>query len=354
MPETGDIACDHYHRWREDVALMAELGVTAYCFSIAWTRVIPDGDGAINPAGLGFYERLIDELLVHGIAPWPTLFHWELPQALQDRGGWASRRTVDAFARYTDVVSTALGDRAKHWVTHNEPWVAAFLGHLEGAFAPGIRDWRTALGAAHHLLLSHGRAVQTIRSNVPTAVVGIASIAGPADRRARRLATSRPSGTSTDFATGGSSIRSLSRLPGRHGRRLSGTGPDRCVRTDIRRARRHGDDRAAARLPWAQLLHEPRDRGRTRRERGHRCASERRSAGRSHRNGMADHAECPDRLPAAPLRGVSTGAHHRHRERGELFHRAGTRWSHPRPTPHRLPPTTHRGSARRGPKRASR
>lgn len=194
MPETGDIACDHYHRWREDVALMAELGVTAYCFSIAWTRVIPDGDGAVNPAGLRFYEQLIDELLLHGIAPWPTLFHWELPQALQDRGGWANRRTVDAFARYTDVVSSALGERAQHWVTHNEPWVAAFLGHLEGAFAPGIRDWRTALGAAHHLLLSHGRAVQTIRNNVADAVVGIAldcRPSRPASQDARDLAAQR-------------------------------------------------------------------------------------------------------------------------------------------------------------------
>ena len=174
MPETGDVACDHYHRWQEDVALMADLGVTAYCFSISWTRIIPDGDGAVNPPGLRFYERLVDELLAHGIAPWPTLFHWELPQSLQDRGGWASRATVDAFARYADVVSATLGDRASHWVTHNEPWVAAFLGHLEGSFAPGLNDWNTALTAAHHLLLSHGRAVQEIRRNVDHAVVGIA------------------------------------------------------------------------------------------------------------------------------------------------------------------------------------
>lgn len=187
MPETGDVACDHYHRWQEDVALMADLGVTAYCFSVSWPRVIPDGDGAVNPAGLRFYERLVDELLAHGIAPWPTLFHWELPQSLQDRGGWANRATVDAFARYAEVVSATLGSRAKHWVTHNEPWVAAFLGHLEGVFAPGLRDWNTALVAAHHLLLSHGRAVQEIRGNVDDAVVGIAL-----DCRPSRPATTEP------------------------------------------------------------------------------------------------------------------------------------------------------------------
>ena len=194
MAQSGDIACDHYHRWREDVALMADLGVTAYCFSVSWPRVIPDGDGAVNPRGLRFYERLADELLAHGIAPWPTLFHWELPQSLQDRGGWANRATVDAFARYAAAVSAALGGRATHWVTHNEPWVAAFLGHLEGVFAPGLRDWSTALTAAHHLLLSHGRAVQAIRSNVESATVGIAldcrpsrpASAAPADVAAQR------------------------------------------------------------------------------------------------------------------------------------------------------------------------
>ncbi len=192
--ETGDVAADHYHRYREDVALMADLGVTAYRFSIAWPRVIPDGDGAVNAAGLGFYDRLVDELLAHDIQPWPTLYHWDLPQALQDRGGWENRATVDAFTGYAGVVGAALGDRVGHWITHNEPWVASFLGHLEGAHAPGIEDWGTTLAVAHHLLLSHGRAVTVLRSHSPDALVGIAldcrpaSPAGddPADEAARR------------------------------------------------------------------------------------------------------------------------------------------------------------------------
>ncbi len=192
--DTGDVATDHYHRYREDVALMAELGVTAYRFSIAWPRVIPDGDGDVNSAGLGFYDRLVDELLAHGIQPWPTLYHWDLPQALQDRGGWQERATVDAFTRYADAVGAALGDRVAHWITHNEPWVASFIGHLEGTHAPGIRDWRATLAAAHHLLLSHSRAVPVLRSRSPGAQVGIsldcrpASPAGgdPADEAARR------------------------------------------------------------------------------------------------------------------------------------------------------------------------
>ena len=171
--DTGDIACDHYRRMEEDVALMARLGVDTYSFSIAWTRVIPDGHGVVNSAGLGFYDRLVDTLLANGIEPCPTLYHWDLPQALQDRGGWPERATVDAFVHYTDVVSSALGDRARHWITHNEPWVASMLGYLEGAHAPGLRDWRAALPAAHHLLLSHGRSVPIIRANVPGASVGI-------------------------------------------------------------------------------------------------------------------------------------------------------------------------------------
>lgn len=172
--ETGDIACDHHNRWSEDIRLMAELGVTAYRFSIAWTRILPEGVGATNRAGLSFYDRLVDELLAAGIAPWVTLYHWDLPQALEDRGGWRSRETVDAFVRYADVVSVALGDRVKHWITQNEPWVAAFAGHLEGVHAPGLRDWPAALAAGHHLLLSHGRAVPVIRANSVGSEVGIA------------------------------------------------------------------------------------------------------------------------------------------------------------------------------------
>jgi beta-glucosidase len=174
MKENGTVACDHYHRYREDVDLLYDLGVNAYRFSIAWTRIVPDGTGEVNREGLDFYRRLVDALLATGITPWATLYHWDLPQALQDRGGWPARPTVEAFVRYTDVVTEALGDRIKHWITHNEPWVAAILGHQEGIFAPGIRDRRAALTAAHHLLVSHGRAVDVIRDRVEDATVGIA------------------------------------------------------------------------------------------------------------------------------------------------------------------------------------
>jgi beta-glucosidase len=174
LADPGDVTADHYHRWREDVSLMAELGLTGYRFSIAWTRVLPDGDGAVNEAGLAFYSQLIDELLTNGIQPYPTLYHWDLPQALQDRGGWASRSTVEAFARYAGVVADAFGDRVRNWITHNEPWVATFLGHVDGVFAPGLADWRIGLTVAHHLLLSHGRAVEEIRARIPNAAIGIA------------------------------------------------------------------------------------------------------------------------------------------------------------------------------------
>ncbi len=173
MPESGDVACDHYHRWREDVALMADLGVTAYRFSTAWTRIIPDGLGEVNEAGLSFYSDLIDELIANGITPWLTLYHWDLPQVLQDRGGWENRDVVDAFVRYADVASRAFGDRVQNWITHNEPFVAAYLGYGHGVFAPGIADFGSALTVGHHLLLSHGRAARVIRSNVPNARVGI-------------------------------------------------------------------------------------------------------------------------------------------------------------------------------------
>ncbi len=172
--ETGEVACDHYHRWREDITLMAGLGIDAYRFSIAWTRVLPEGDGSVNQAGLDFYGRLVDELLAAGITPWVTLYHWDLPQALENRGGWRNRATVDAFVRYADVVSASLGDRVTRWITQNEPWSAAFAGHLDGVHAPGLRDWGAALTAGHHLLLSHGRAVPAIRANSPGSEVGIA------------------------------------------------------------------------------------------------------------------------------------------------------------------------------------
>ncbi|MEN8234090.1 MAG: GH1 family beta-glucosidase [Actinomycetota bacterium] len=171
--DTGDVACDHYHRYPEDVALMARAGIPAYSLTTAWTRIIPDGIGPVEPRGIAFYDRLVDELLEHDITPYVTLYHWDLPQGLQERGGWANRETVDAFVRYADVMSAALGDRVKHWKTHNEPWVASFIGHHDGAFAPGHTDFAEALTAAHHILLSHGRSVPVIRENAAGAEVGV-------------------------------------------------------------------------------------------------------------------------------------------------------------------------------------
>jgi beta-glucosidase len=170
---TGDVACDHYHRWREDVALMKELGHQAYRFSIAWPRILPEGRGPVNRAGLDFYSRLIDGLLEAGIIPFATLYHWDLPQALQDRGGWPARATAQRFVEYADVVSRTLGDRVKNWITQNEPWCVSILGHQVGEHAPGRHDWPAALAAAHHTLLSHGWAVPVLRENSRGAEVGI-------------------------------------------------------------------------------------------------------------------------------------------------------------------------------------
>ncbi|HUO46226.1 MAG TPA: GH1 family beta-glucosidase [Acidimicrobiia bacterium] len=174
LPDRGDVTCDHYHRWEEDVELMAELGIDAYRFSLAWTRLLPDGTGSVNQKGIEFYGRLIDSLLEHGITPWVTLFHWDLPQALQDRGGWSVRETASAFAEYAGIVGEVFGDRVKNWITHNEPWVATMLGHVEGIFAPGVKDWNLALRAGHHILLSHGLAVERLRSSNPEFSIGIA------------------------------------------------------------------------------------------------------------------------------------------------------------------------------------
>ncbi len=168
-----NVACDHYYRYAEDIALMKFLGVGAYRFSIAWPRILPNGRGAVNAAGLDFYDRLVDGLLAARIAPWITLYHWDLPQALQDEGGWTNRSTVDAFVELAEVVSERLGDRVQHWITHNEPWCVSVLGHAQGVQAPGRTSWREALVASHHLLLSHGRAVPVIRANAPRAKVGI-------------------------------------------------------------------------------------------------------------------------------------------------------------------------------------
>jgi beta-glucosidase len=171
---SGAVACDHYHRWRDDLDLMQALGVDTYRFSISWPRVLPDGSGRVNAAGLRFYRRLAEGLRERGIEPIATLYHWDLPQALQDLGGWAERETASRFAEYAALVAAELGDVVTEWITHNEPWVVAFLGHAEGVKAPGIRDWPTALRVAHHRLLSHGLAAERLRATSPEARVGLA------------------------------------------------------------------------------------------------------------------------------------------------------------------------------------
>ena len=161
--DTGDVACDHYHRMPQDVALMKELGIGSYRFSVSWGRVRPDA-GAVNPAGLAFYDRLVDELLSHDIEPLLTLYHWDLPQVLEDAGGWTSRDTALRFVEYAASVHEALGDRVHTWTTLNEPWCSAFLGYGNGHHAPGRHEPASALRATHHLLLAHGLAVQELRA----------------------------------------------------------------------------------------------------------------------------------------------------------------------------------------------
>ncbi|MEO7125350.1 MAG: GH1 family beta-glucosidase [Nakamurella sp.] len=165
--DTGDVACDHYHRMEEDLDLMAGLGLKSYRFSTAWPRIVPNSSGAVEQRGLDFYSRLVDGLLVRGIEPMVTLYHWDLPQSLQDVGGWANRETANRFAEYAAVVGTALGDRVSTFLTLNEPWCSAFLGYATGVHAPGLTDRSMAFTAAHHLNLAHGQAVTALRSVLP-------------------------------------------------------------------------------------------------------------------------------------------------------------------------------------------
>jgi beta-glucosidase len=171
--DTADVACDHYHRWQGDLDLMQALGVESYRFSISWSRVLPMGLGPANPAGIRFYRRLVEGLLERGIEPIATLYHWDLPQTLQEVGGWTSRDTAKRFADYAALMADELGDLVTTWVTHNEPWVVAFLGHAYGVKAPGLTDWPAALRVSHHLLLSHGLARAAIHAAVPDAQVGV-------------------------------------------------------------------------------------------------------------------------------------------------------------------------------------
>lgn len=192
--DTGDVADDHYHRWPEDLDLVAALGLDVYRFSIAWPRIVPTGTGAVNPAGLDFYDRLVDGMLSRGIRPVATLYHWDLPQALEDAGGWPSRDTASAFEAYAAAVVGRLGDRIAMWTTLNEPWCAAFLGYGSGVHAPGRTDGADALAAAHHLNLAHGLAGRVVRELAPTAPLSITlntqvfrpASAAPADADAAR------------------------------------------------------------------------------------------------------------------------------------------------------------------------
>ncbi|MDV9170100.1 GH1 family beta-glucosidase [Streptomyces sp. W16] len=163
--DTGAVAADHYHRFPGDIALMAQLGLRAYRFSLAWPRIQPSGSGPANQRGLDFYRRLTDTLLDHGIQPWPTLYHWDLPQPLEDAGGWPVRDTAERFAEYAALAHGALGDRVTHWTTLNEPWCSAFLGYGTGRHAPGRREPAAAVRAAHHLLLGHGLASEALRDS---------------------------------------------------------------------------------------------------------------------------------------------------------------------------------------------
>lgn len=175
---TGDKACDHCNSWPEDVSLMHSMGINAYRFSVSWPRVLPEGKGIVSQAGLEFYDQLVDALLEKGIVPFLTLYHWDLPQSLQEEGGWCSRSTASGFVEYARVMTKTLGDRVKNWMTLNEPFVSANHGYLTGEHAPGHKDMNQMLAAAHHLLLAHGLAVDVIREEVTDANVGLAKVSG--------------------------------------------------------------------------------------------------------------------------------------------------------------------------------
>ncbi|MEV0094906.1 GH1 family beta-glucosidase [Streptomyces sp. NPDC050738] len=176
---TGDVACDHYHRFDEDIALMGRLGLDAYRFSLSWPRIVPTGAGKVEPRGLDFYDRLVDALLDAGIEPTPTLFHWDLPQSLEDQGGWLNRDTAEHFAQYAAVVAERLGDRVKRWITLNEPFVHMSFGYGFGVHAPGRALLLDALPAAHHQLLGHGLATAALRNTVPGAQILISNNCTP-------------------------------------------------------------------------------------------------------------------------------------------------------------------------------
>ena len=241
--DSGAVACDFYRRFPEDIALMRDLGLDSFRFSVAWPRVLPDGTGRVNEAGLDFYDRLVDELLANGIAPSVTLYHWDLPQALEDAGGWPERATAEAFVGYAEAVASRLGDRVTHWVTQNEPWVASWLGYGWGVHAPGRTSDEDAVAAAHHLLLSHGWALPVLRELSPGAEVGITL----------NLAHVEPADTSAEHADVRAPDRRqpeplVSRRP--VPRRVPGRSPVRAACS----GRRPRDDLRADRLPGRELL----------------------------------------------------------------------------------------------------
>jgi beta-glucosidase len=200
--DTGEPACEHYYRWREDVDLMQSLGLQGYRFSISWPRIQPDGRGRPNQRGLDFYRDLVDRLLERGIAPLATLYHWDLPQALEDAGGWTSREVVGRFVDYASIVLDALGDQVADWITHNEPYVTSFLGYAYGVKAPGRTDWPSAVRSAHHALLAHGAVVNAFRQDGRPGRIGITL----------DLTVAQPASESTDDAA------AAQRLDGHHNR----------------------------------------------------------------------------------------------------------------------------------------
>ena len=201
--ESGAVAADHYHRVGEDTDLMRQLGLGAYRFSIAWPRILPQGRGAVNQAGLDFYDRLVDTLLAKGITPFATLYHWDLPSPLEQEGGWRNRATAYAFADYAEIVARRLGDRVTNWITLNEPWCSAYLGYGVGVHAPGVQDRQAAVDAAHHLLLGHGLAVPRIRANSHVnAQVGITLVLNTVYGADERAETTRDVALANAFSNG--------------------------------------------------------------------------------------------------------------------------------------------------------
>ena len=255
--DTGDIADDHYHRYPEDIQLMKNLNISAYRLSIAWPRIYPQGRGSLNELGLDFYSRVVDDVLEAGITPYVTLYHWDLPQTLQDEGGWMRRGIVDDYVNYVDTVTRALGDRVKNWITFNEPWVFTWLGYVIGVHAPGLTSTNPApaFTTSHHCYVAHGMAVPVIRQNSSGAKVGITLNLSPADSASPKDRRSRSDG---DLR------RLVQPLVSRPALSQELSGGHRCALQRVHArdsAGGHGNHCRAARLPGRQLLLARRDRG---------------------------------------------------------------------------------------------